>query len=52
MFSVDPPDAPIDWLDSDRVLCVYCRSISVQRQYKSDRIRSGQLRVTSRKLEE
>jgi hypothetical protein len=24
VFSVDPTDAPIDWLDSDHVICVYC----------------------------
>jgi hypothetical protein len=29
VFSVDPTDAPIDWLDSDHVICVYCRSMSV-----------------------
>jgi hypothetical protein len=53
LFSVDPTDTPIDWLDSDHVICVYCRSMSVPQLYKlSDRIRSGQvtnyeLRVTS-----
>jgi hypothetical protein len=31
VFSVDPTDAPIDWLDSDPVICVYCRSMSVPR---------------------
>jgi hypothetical protein len=56
VFSVDPTDAPIDWLDSNHVICVYCRSMSVPRLYrvstcKSERIRSRQLRV-SRKLEE
>jgi hypothetical protein len=29
VFSVDPTNAPIDWLDSDDVICVYCRSMSV-----------------------
>jgi hypothetical protein len=29
VFSVDPTDAPIDWLDSDHVICVDYRSISV-----------------------
>jgi hypothetical protein len=24
VFSVDPNDAPIDWLDSDHVTCVSC----------------------------
>jgi hypothetical protein len=43
VFSVDPTDVPIDWLDSDHVICVYCRTVSVPR----DRIRSGQLRVSS-----
>jgi hypothetical protein len=28
VFSVDPTDAPIDWLDSDHVICVYYRSVS------------------------
>jgi hypothetical protein len=28
-FSVDPTDAPIYWLDSDHVICVYCSSMSV-----------------------
>jgi hypothetical protein len=28
MFSIDPTDAPIDWLDSDHVY-VYCRLMSV-----------------------
>jgi hypothetical protein len=34
VFSVDPTDAPIDWLDSDHVICVYCRSMSVPQLYK------------------
>jgi hypothetical protein len=34
VFSVDPTDAPIDWLDSDHVIYVYCRSMSVLRLYK------------------
>jgi hypothetical protein len=28
VFSVDPTDAPIDWLDSDHVICVYCMSLT------------------------
>jgi hypothetical protein len=37
VFSVDPTDVPIDWLDSDHMICVYCRSVSVPRLYnKSD----------------
>jgi hypothetical protein len=43
MFSVDPTDAPIDWLDSNHVICVYCSAVVEV----SDRIRSGHLRVTS-----
>jgi hypothetical protein len=31
VFSVDPTDAPVDWLDSDQVIYVYCRSMSVPR---------------------
>jgi hypothetical protein len=34
MFSVDPTDAPVDWLDSDHIICVYCRSMSVPRLYE------------------
>jgi rhodanese-related sulfurtransferase len=34
VFSVDPTDAPVDWLDSDRVIYVYCRTMSVPRLYK------------------
>jgi hypothetical protein len=33
VFSVDPTDAPIDWLDSDHVTYIYCRSMSVPRLY-------------------
>jgi hypothetical protein len=29
VLSVDPTDALIHWLDSDHVICVYCRSMSV-----------------------
>jgi hypothetical protein len=32
-FSVDPTDAPIDWLDNDHVICVYCKSMSVPPLY-------------------
>jgi hypothetical protein len=31
VFSVDRTDAPIDWLDSDHVICIYWRSMSVPR---------------------
>jgi hypothetical protein len=34
VFSLDTTDAPIDWLDSDHVICVYYRSMSVPRLYK------------------
>jgi hypothetical protein len=37
VFSVDPTDAPIDWLDSDHVIYVYCRSTSVPRLYNKSR---------------
>jgi hypothetical protein len=36
VFSVDPTDAPTDWLDSDHVICVYCGSMSVPRLHKSE----------------
>jgi hypothetical protein len=29
VFSVGPTDTPIGWLDSNHVICVYCRSMSV-----------------------
>jgi hypothetical protein len=34
VFSVDLTDAPIDWLDSDHVISVHCRCMSVLRLYK------------------
>jgi hypothetical protein len=34
VLSVDPNNAPIDWLDSDHVICVYCMFMSVPRLYK------------------
>jgi hypothetical protein len=34
VFSVNPTDAAIDWLDSDHVIYVYCRSMFVPRLYK------------------
>jgi hypothetical protein len=37
VFSVDPTDAPIDWLDNDHVIFVYCRSMSVPPPYKGVR---------------
>jgi hypothetical protein len=33
VFSVDPTDMPIHWLDSDHVICVYCRFMSIPRLY-------------------
>jgi hypothetical protein len=47
MFSVDPTDAPVDCLDSDHVIYIYCRSLSIPRLYKQGTIRAGQLWVTS-----
>jgi hypothetical protein len=37
VFSVDPTDAPIDWLDSGHVIYVYCRSMFVPRLYNESR---------------
>jgi hypothetical protein len=37
VFSVDPTDTPIDWLDSDHMICVYCRSMSVLQLYNKSR---------------
>jgi hypothetical protein len=34
MISANPTDAPIDWVDSDHVICVSCRSMSVPKLYK------------------
>jgi hypothetical protein len=35
-FSVDVTNTPIDWLDSDHMICVYSRSMSVPRLYKKE----------------
>jgi hypothetical protein len=37
VFSVDLTDAPTDWLDSNHVICVYCRFMSVPRLYNESR---------------
>jgi hypothetical protein len=37
VFSEDWTDVPIDWLDSDHVACVYCRSMPVLRLYNERR---------------
>jgi hypothetical protein len=37
VFSVHLTDVPIDWLDNDNVICVYCRSMSVPRLYNKTR---------------
>jgi hypothetical protein len=34
VFSVDPTDAPIEWLDSDNEICVYCTFVSMPLLYK------------------
>jgi hypothetical protein len=31
VFSVNPTNAPIDWLDSDHVIYVYCGAMSIPR---------------------
>jgi hypothetical protein len=33
-LSVGSTDAPIDWLDSDHVVYIYCKSMSVPLLYK------------------
>jgi hypothetical protein len=33
VFSVDQIGVPIEWLDSDHVICTYCRPMSVLRLY-------------------
>jgi hypothetical protein len=40
VFSVDPTYVPIDCLDSDHVMCVYCKSMSSPPLYKSNKLRS------------
>jgi hypothetical protein len=37
VFSVNPTDAPIDWLNSDHMIYVYCRSVSILRLYNESR---------------
>jgi hypothetical protein len=34
VFSADPTDVPIDWMDSDHIICAYCKFMSVPRLYK------------------
>jgi hypothetical protein len=36
VFPVDSIDAPIDWLENDHAICVYCRSLSVSWLYKKE----------------
>jgi hypothetical protein len=49
VFSVDPMDAPIGWLDNDHVICIYYRSMSVPRPYKKS---SYKLRVVAAEARE
>jgi hypothetical protein len=37
VFSADPTDASIDWLDSDHAICVYCGSMFVPQLYNQSR---------------
>jgi hypothetical protein len=37
VFSVDPTESSVDWLNSDHVIRVYCRSMSVPRLYNESR---------------
>jgi hypothetical protein len=34
VFSVDPTNVQIHWLDCDHMICVHCRSMSIPRLYK------------------
>jgi hypothetical protein len=52
VFSVDPTDAPRDWLDSDNAICVYCRSMSVPRLYNESRELLSSERIGTRSTEE
>jgi hypothetical protein len=46
VFSLDPSNMPVDLLDSDHVISVYCRSMSVPRLYNE----SHELYVSSEKI--
>jgi hypothetical protein len=61
VFSVDPTDAPIDWLKSDQVTCVFCDAcpsrgyISKSPGFRAVRVAvvaEARKQVDSRKLEE
>jgi hypothetical protein len=52
MSSVDLTNAPIDWLDSDHVTCVYCRSMSVPRLYNVSHELLSSERIGTRSTEE
>jgi hypothetical protein len=52
VFSADPTNAPIDWLDSDHVICVYCRSMSVPRLYNESHELLSSERIATRSTEE
>jgi hypothetical protein len=51
VFSVDPTDEPVDCLDSDHVIYVYCRSMSVPLLYNESHGLSSQ-RIGTRSTEE
>jgi hypothetical protein len=44
VFSVDATNAPVDWLDSDHVLYVYCWSMSIVWLYKEDSYKTSECR--------
>jgi hypothetical protein len=45
VFSVDPTDAPKDWLDSDHVICVSCDACPFRGYISKSQEGSEQLRV-------
>jgi hypothetical protein len=49
VFSIDPTDAPLNWLDNGHVIYVYYRSMSVPRLYKSS---SYKLRIMAAETHE
>jgi hypothetical protein len=53
VFSVESTDEPVDWLDNDHVICIFCDACPFRGYIsKSDRIRSRQLRAVAAEARE
>jgi hypothetical protein len=52
VFYVDPTDTPIDWLDSDQVICVYYRFMSIPRLYTTRAVSLSSERIGTRSTKE